>query len=120
MLRIWLSMQGNFVPSPLDALFGLGIFLAIVIIPALIILWLKDRRGRTGRIVRVILGVTSILFGLSIGVFGLISLADGGTGRSDGTLVIGVFAVPIALISVGVYWITQRSRRPFDDDDWYG
>ncbi|GEM_PF-2984678 len=92
--------------------FATIIFLILLFIGIpFLILYLKDHGGLTGIIVKKIFGGISLLFGVAILAWVLYNKFFGKTAEfKSNTTLLPVFAVPLALIWFGWYWLTDKGQ----------
>ena len=92
-------------------LFNAAIFLGL----PLLIVWIKDRGGIAGLLVRKVLGVISLLFGLTIMAWVVYNLFCPTEEFNAGFHTSFQLAVPLALIGVGWLWLTKGPDETEED-----
>ena len=87
--------------------FNLGIFLGL----PLLIVWIKDRGGVAGLVVRKIFGVISLLFGLTIIAWVIYNLFCPTEEFERSYYPILGLAVPIGMVGLGWHWLSGKAAE---------
>lgn len=75
----------------------------------LLILWLKDRGGWTGSLIKRTLGAVSLSFGLIITGWIMYNIFYPTDGFKEKFVTVFQLSVPLCLIGVGWYWLTSKT-----------